>query len=173
MELRQIRSMSPPSQYVFQLQHLCKTNLLQQFPNNIFHINFCILTNPQQSMKMILAAKAHKAKCLKILTQARQSIEEESEKLLDAFSKISLEYSSDLAEPKTYPPGHTPSPTNQFRTGYCFYISWYNASPYRLCTKSIFMLILLTLYRCQHPTPARSTKQTGMRCTFIFTRTRI
>ena len=53
---------------------------------------------------MILAAKVHKAKCLKILTLARQAIEEESDKLIDSFSKIAMDYATDVAETKTSPP---------------------------------------------------------------------
>jgi hypothetical protein len=68
-------------------------------------------------MKMILAVKAHKAKCLKILTLARQSLEEESDKLLDTLSKISLDFASDEVVVNTTSPGQpcTPSPTDQGR----------------------------------------------------------
>jgi hypothetical protein len=42
------------------------------------------------NMRILLAAKAYKARCLKILTLARKSIEEESDRLLETFTKITL-----------------------------------------------------------------------------------
>jgi hypothetical protein len=82
-------------------------------------------------MKMILAVKAHKAKCLKILTLSRQSLEEESDKLLDTLSKISLDFASAEVVVNTTSPVQpcTPSPIDQGRTGQHIFL----ASPFS-CT---------------------------------------
>jgi hypothetical protein len=63
----------------------------------------------------MLAAKAHKARCIKILATARKAIEEESEKLVGTFTKISMGLSP---SPQQNSEPFTPSPTLQAPGGH-------------------------------------------------------
>jgi hypothetical protein len=65
---------------------------------------------PHASVELMLAAKAHKARCIKILATARKAIEEESEKLVGTFTKISMGLSN---SPQQNSEPFTPSPTLQ------------------------------------------------------------
>jgi hypothetical protein len=76
----------------------------------------------QANMQMFLAAKAHKARCLKILTTARKAIEEESEKLATTFWQISMHKQPNIdIKPQESGPlsgePFTPSPTLPGPTG--------------------------------------------------------
>jgi hypothetical protein len=89
-------------------------------------------------MQALLAVKAHKARCIKILTQARKSLEEETDKLVDMFEKMkatsnntcvsSTEEQAELEIDQEEP--FTPSPT----------------LPGPACTSATSLYFLLSLY---------------------------
>jgi hypothetical protein len=46
-------------------------------------------------MQALLAIKAHKTRCIKILTGARKAIEEEADKLVEVFTSLGVDSRSD------------------------------------------------------------------------------
>jgi hypothetical protein len=74
-------------------------------------------------MQAIIAVKAHNARCIKILTLARRSIEEETDKLVQAISTLNFDNQGNGNEQATEisnSPGEvsfTPSPTTPDTTG--------------------------------------------------------
>jgi hypothetical protein len=48
-------------------------------------------------MQALIAVKAHKARCLKILTLARKSLEAEADKLLEIFSNMGMTQPKDFS----------------------------------------------------------------------------
>jgi hypothetical protein len=92
---------------------------------------------------MLVAAKAHKARCLKILMIARKSIEDESEKLIEELNKIRIHIEADRVLPSSVTPIRqplTPNPTKGISSGnlqnpiltICFL-------PYSLCVHRYFI----------------------------------
>jgi hypothetical protein len=59
------------------------------FDNYASFLITTLLITTQESMQAIIAIKAHRARCLKIITLARKSLEEETDKLVETFTKMS------------------------------------------------------------------------------------
>jgi hypothetical protein len=79
-------------------------------------------------MQALLAIKAHKARCIKILTVARKAIEEEADNLVEAFTTFGIQLAADDLTSKNnhqqqseldQSPGEpfTPSPPFQAKKG--------------------------------------------------------
>jgi hypothetical protein len=74
---------------------LCVLNFCLFAPTSVFHIYLPFFLGldsiKQQNTRLLLAVKVHKARCLKILTQARKSVEEEAERLIQTLNQVCLD----------------------------------------------------------------------------------
>jgi hypothetical protein len=123
----------------------------------------------QANLELLLAAKAHKARCIKILATARKAIEEESEKLVGTFTKISMGLSP---SPHQNSEPFTPSPTLQAPGGQ-YKLTQHHELRYFFPAFFITLALNISINRSDDHAGHRATPCTDLRRSFLLPRARV